>query len=110
MQVIADQQIPDSPVTESPNPIPAMPTPSGAPLPNLQGEYIHRAAWRAGVLGSLNFAAKILAARAIVLIAVLGGIGLTWTALADPNGYRIGVMAIYAVGAIGGSVWLAAKG
>jgi hypothetical protein len=44
------------------------------------------------------------------MVSVFGGIGLTWDALADPNPYRLGVMLVYAIGVVGGTVWLASRG
>jgi hypothetical protein len=83
--------------------------PTSARTPIDPQELVERAAWRAGVIGAVNVASMILAARLIVLISVLGGIVLTWTALADPNGYRLGALAIYSLCVVGSSVWLAGR-
>lgn len=55
--------------------------------PNLQfqQEYIHRAAWKAGVLGSINVLAMVLAGRLIGLVGIAGGIWLTFLALGQPD-------------------------
>lgn len=94
--------------------MPPLPTPSGATTtattqPDIRREYIERAAWKQGVLGAMNVAAQILAARLIVLIAVVGGIGLSWQALGDPNPSRAIVLAIYALLVVGPTVWLASR-
>lgn len=67
---------------------------------------MHRAAWKAGVIGALNMAATILAARVIVLVAVVGGILLTWTALADPQLYRLLSLGVYGALIVLPVVWL----
>jgi hypothetical protein len=73
----------------------------------LQSEYIHRAAWKAGVLGALNALTAVLASRLIVLVTTTGAIALTWEALQDPTPYRLGGLAIYCCGAVIPAVWLA---
>jgi hypothetical protein len=91
MTVVSDQQIPEpSPVQfqgpiNSPTPTdqsqtPTIPTPSGGVRSEI-----------------LEFFLKILAARHIALIAVLGGIGLTFLALRDPNLYQLIAIGIYGV-------------
>ena len=72
-------------------------------------EMIHRTAWKAAVLGTLNAAVRVLAARNIVLVATLGAIFLTWLALRAPDPYRLGALAIYALGVLVPAVWLASK-
>jgi hypothetical protein len=49
-----------------------------ASLPTREGEYIHRAAWKAGVLGAVNVLVALVAVRLILLIAVIGAITLAW--------------------------------
>jgi len=77
---------------------------------SLHTEYIHRNAWKAGVLGALNMAALVLASRLIVLIAVAGGIVLAYPALDHPDWFRIGILAVYCAGVVLPAVWLAASG
>jgi hypothetical protein len=54
-------------------------------------------------------ATAILAARLVVLVGVIGGIGLTWLALQEPDPMRLGALAIYAVGVCLPVVWLAGR-
>ena len=75
-----------------------------------QIEYIHRAAWKAGVLGTLNMAARILAARLIVLVAIVGGIALAYPALGQPDWFHVGILAVYCAGVVLPAVVLAALG
>jgi hypothetical protein len=77
--------------------------------PNLQAEYIHRAAWKAGVLGALNVMIMITAARFVVLIAVIGGIVLTAIALDGADPWRLVALAIYAVAVVVPVVWMTAR-
>jgi hypothetical protein len=75
---------------------------------DFQKEFIHRTAWKAGVLGALNLATQILAIRFVVLTAIVGGISLTWLALGQPDPYRLGALAIYCGFVVLPTVWLAA--
>lgn len=76
----------------------------------MQMEFIHRAAWKAGMLGSINVLVKVLAARAIVMIAVIGGIVLALPALNQPDWFRVGILAVYCVGVVFPAAVLAALG
>lgn len=80
-------------------------TASSPPVPP---ELIHRAAWKAGVMGALNVVTALLAARLILLVAVVGEFVLAWTALANPDPYRIAALMIYATVVVVPLVWLAA--
>ena len=46
-------------------------------------------------MGTINVLSKVLASRILVLVAILGGVGLTWLALANPDPMRLGVLGIY---------------
>ena len=80
-------------------------------LPELTSrpELINQAAWKAGLLGAVNVLVKVLAARFVVLVAVSGGIWLTWTALAQPDPYRLGALAIYALAVVCPTIYLASR-
>lgn len=75
----------------------------------MQREIVERGAWRAGVLGALSTATAILAQRAIVMVCALGGIWLTFLGLQEPDVYKLGALAIFAVGVMGPAVWLAGR-
>jgi len=75
----------------------------------LPAEYIHRAAWKAGILGALNVLIMITAARMIVLVAVSGGIGLTMIALGAPDPWRLGALAIYSIAIVVPVIYLASR-
>ena len=82
---------------------------SQTPRSNVQQEYIHRAAWKAGVLGAINVLIQVVAVRVIVLVAVSGGIVLASIALGDPDPWRLGVLTIYSLAVVVPVVWLASR-
>lgn len=69
----------------------------------------NHAAWKQGLIGALNALTTVVAARMIVLVAVLGGIGLAWLALQAPDPYKLGALAIYALFVLVPTVWLAGR-
>jgi hypothetical protein len=75
----------------------------------IQTEYIHRANWKAGVLGALNVATAILAVRLILLSSVLGAIGLTYLVLREPDPYRLAALGVYAGVVVVPLIWLTAR-
>ena len=76
---------------------------------SLPGEYQHRAAWKAGVMGALNVIAVVLAVRFILLVAVAGAIILTVIAINVPDPWRLGALAIYAVTVVVPTVRLSSR-
>ena len=103
MQVVGERVLPDPPQLTSPT------TTQTTTPPDLTQEFIHRAAWRAGVMGALNVAVMILAVRLVVLVAVGGGIVLTWLALQEPDPMRLGALGIYAAVIVVPCIWLAGR-
>ena len=79
------------------------------PTPTPQLEYIHRAAWKAGFVGAINAATVILAVRLTLLVAVCGGIALTYLALGSADTLRLYGLAIYAGMVVVPLVWLTAR-
>lgn len=75
----------------------------------MQPELMHRAAWKASVLGSLNVIFAVLSVRLIVLVAVCGGIGLSLQALQNPDPFRLGALGIYALFVVCPCIWLASR-
>ena len=61
------------------------------------------------MLGTLNVLAMVLGARLVVLVAVVGAIALTWTALVSPDPFKLGVLAIYGAAVVLPSIWLAGR-
>jgi hypothetical protein len=72
----------------------------------LQQEYIHRAAWKAGVLGAINALSIVLAVRLILLFAVCGAFALAYLGLSSPAG--MGILVVYTVAVVIPLVALAA--
>jgi hypothetical protein len=101
MQLVSEKRVPDESPPSLTNLISAATAATATtPPPNLQAEYVHRAAWKAAVLGTLNVLIVVTAVRLITLTAVIGGIVLTAIALNSPDPWRVGVLAIYAVAVV----------
>lgn len=83
--------------------------PNSSYTPQPSPEYIHRAAWKAGVLGTIDVLIRVVSTRSIVLVAVGGGIVLASSALNNPDPWRLGVLAIYAAAVVIPVVWLASR-
>lgn len=77
--------------------------------PNLGQEFVHRAAWKAGVMGAVNVLTAVLAVRLILLVSVSGASILAWVALAEPDLYRLGTLGVYAVVVVLPLIWLASR-
>jgi hypothetical protein len=73
-------------------------------------EYVHRAAWKAGVLGAINVLMVVTAIRLIVLVAVGGAIALTVLALQQPDPLKLIALGIYCAVVIPACTVLAARG
>jgi hypothetical protein len=106
MHLVGERKLPDAapPQTLS-NLIQTATTPQN----NLPAEYVHRAAWKAGVLGALNVLIMVTAVRIIALVAVSGGIVLTSIALAGPDPWRLVALAIYSVCVVIPVIWLTSR-
>ena len=61
------------------------------------------------MIGALNVAISIVAVRLTVLVAVVGGIVLTWLALGEPDLMRLGALGIYTLAVVVPTVWLASR-
>ena len=60
-------------------------------------------------MGALNVAVAMLAVRFSVLVAISGGIWLTYVALIEPDPMRLGALAIYAAVIVVPCIWLAGR-
>ena len=72
-------------------------------------EYIHRAAWKAGVLGALNVIVLMTAVRLTLLVSVSGAIALAYLTLQNPDPFRLGALAVYAAIVVVPLIWLASR-
>jgi hypothetical protein len=72
-------------------------------------EFQHRAAWKAGVLGAVNALFITLAVRFTLLVSIVGAITLAVIAIREPDPWRLGALAIYALVVVLPMVWLASR-
>jgi hypothetical protein len=72
-------------------------------------ELVTRAAWKAGVIGSLNLITAILAARLTLLVSVVGAIALAYLSLERSDPYRLGTLIAYALIVVVPLVWLTSR-
>lgn len=80
------------------------------PVPRETAEFVHRAAWKAGVLGSLNVLIAVIAARFILMLAIVGAVALAWVGISNPDPWRVSILAAYAILVVIPMVWLASRG
>lgn len=60
-------------------------------------------------MGALNVAVQILALRLIVLVAVLGGVALSWYSLSNIDLIRVALLSVYCAGVLLPVVWLSSR-
>ena len=60
-------------------------------------------------MGALSLVTAVLAARFVVLVAVAGGIVLTWNALQVSDPIRLAALGIYSLAVVVPTVWLASR-
>ena len=108
MQLVGERTLPDQPSLS--NLIATAAATSSTPkAPTVSAEYIHRGAWKAGVLGSINVLAIVLAVRLGLLVAIVGAICLTYIAIQAPDPLRLGALAIYCAFVLLPTTWLASR-
>lgn len=108
MTLVGERRFPDPPQSDPP----AMTVPSGGTTPKLTTTETtppSYQAYRAGMLGALNFATAVLGVRLILLVSVLGASGLTFLVLRDPDPYRLVALATYGVLVVLPVVYLAGR-
>lgn len=113
MLLVQEQNLPDPP------PAPAGIASQAAPMPPtsrnpsnqaaFQQEVMSRRAWRASVIGSLNVAAMILAARFILLLATCGAFVLAWMATREAQPLQLVAVGIYLLGVVFPLTWLSSR-
>ena len=108
MQVVAERVVEDAPPPAALTTSTTSSTLSPATTTS-SDELVSRLAWRNGVLGALTVAIRILAARAILLFAVLGAIGLAWLALSSSDYVRMAALALYTITVVVPLIWLSSK-
>jgi hypothetical protein len=83
-----------------------------AGLPSREGEFQHRAAWKAGVMGALNLLAIVLAVRLVLLVAVIGALWLAKLALDVPVAMQMPalvMLGVYCATVVIPMVWLSSR-
>lgn len=128
MTLVGERRLPDRPKISPSDSEGMMTVESGGTTPNLttsppnflanqqppqatfiNPEYVHRAAWRAGMMGALNLATAVLSVRLTLLVAVFGASAIAYLSLSDPTPYRLGSLAIYGTLVVLPLVWLASR-
>jgi hypothetical protein len=111
MELVGERQAPDPPLSSMAGMTTATAAtqPKPPPVSRETAEHLNRAAWRAGMLGALNVVAAVLAARFILLIAVVGAIWLTVQAIGAPDPLKLAALGIYALVVVVPTVWLASR-
>jgi hypothetical protein len=88
-------------------------TPPTPPKPTVQqAEYIHRAAWKASVLATLNVLVAVVAVRFVLLLAVVGAFVLAKLSLdvAEPvKTPALIMLGVYCATVVLPMVWLASR-
>ena len=87
-------------------------TTANPPVSRETGEYVHRAAWKAGVLGALNVVAVVLAVRLVLLVAVVGALYLAKIALDAPAALQmpaIVMLGVYCATVVIPMVWMSSR-
>src|SRR5215471_10891303 len=106
MVLVGERQLPDPPQSPS---LTSLISSAQTTTTNTPTEYIHRAAWKAGVLGALNVIVLVTAVRLILLVSVCGAIALAFLALQQPDPYRLGALTIYTLLVVGPVAWLSSR-
>lgn len=84
--------------------------PSDVEIARQKLEALERAAWRAGIIGSLQGAIAVASARILLLFVCIGAFVLAWRALATGNPMALIAAACYDVGVVLPAVWVALRG
>ena len=87
-QLVGERTLPDQPSLS--NLIATAAAATSSTRKAVSAEYVHRGAWKAGGLGSINVLAIVLAVRLGLLVAIVGVICLTYIAIQAPDPLRPG--------------------
>lgn len=96
MQLVGENQTPDS-LPHLMSQMTGSKTPTPSPSPPVPPEFIHRAAWKAGVLGALNVLSALLAVRLTLLLACAGAFVLCFLTIQTANLAQAMIVLIYTV-------------
>lgn len=116
MQLVGERSLPDQPSLSTliAGAAASQTTPKtmasiAASIPSREGEFQHRAAWKAGVLASINVLAIVLAVRFSLLVAIVGAIVLTFITIEAPDPWRLGALGVYTALVVLPATWLASR-
>jgi hypothetical protein len=119
MQLVGEKTLPDQPTLSSliataatTSTTPKTMASIAAGLPSREGEFQHRAAWKAGVMGALNLLAVVLAVRLVLLVAVIGALWLAKLALDVPVAMQMPalvMLGVYCATVVIPMVWLSSR-
>jgi hypothetical protein len=93
-----------------PSPPPYVATPTPRMMPSNIDPMAAFRSYRTGMLAGINVLTAVLAVRMIVLVAVVGGIGLTFQALSAPDPLKVIALAVYGSLVVLPSIYLAVTG
>jgi hypothetical protein len=86
-------------------------TQTSTPNPR-EAEFVHRAAWKAGVIGAVNVLLVVLAVRIILLVAVIGALYLAKIAIDAPAPLQVPalvMLGVYSATVVIPMVWLSSR-
>jgi hypothetical protein len=118
MELVGQREIPEAPslstliASQATSTTTAGPTTQPKPAANLQAEYVHRAAWKAAVMGTLNVLIAVVAVRFVLLLAVVGAFVLAKLSLdvAEPvKTPALIMLGVYCATVVLPMVWLASR-
>jgi hypothetical protein len=113
MQLVGEKTIPEA-QTLSGLIATATTTATTQPKPGVsrETEFVHRAAWKAGVMGALNLLAVVLAVRLVLLVAVIGALWLAKLAIEVPPSVQMPALVMlgtYCLTTVIPLVWLSSR-
>lgn len=111
MELVAERTAPDQTLSGLIAATTAQTSSTPKPVPR-ETEFVHRAAWKAGVMGALNLLAIVLAIRLVLLVAVIGALWLAKLALDVPAPLQIPalvMLGVYCATVVCPMVWLSSR-
>jgi hypothetical protein len=115
MELVGQREIPEAPslstliASQATSTTTAGPTTQPKPAANLQAEYVHRAAWKAAMMGTLNVLIAVIAVRFALLVSIIGAIVLTYITIEAPDPWRLAALGVYTALVVLPATWLASR-
>jgi hypothetical protein len=111
MQLVGEKTLPDTQTLSGLIATAATTSTTPKPVPR-ETEFVHRGAWKAGVMGALNLLAVVLAVRLVLLVAVIGALWLAKLALDVPVAMQMPalvMLGVYCATVVIPMVWLSSR-